>query len=140
MSRKLLKTTSAASELYPVVQDLTKIEYGTGICCGAMLGSFSLAELALPNIHARALSSPDSAFDPSKNKQHRRALSLLQLSSSVAGNTVLNHKRCSSSPMTVGSCGTFETSHTQSVDGDRIDGYPEMHLFNDAFVLTRQVR
>lgn len=154
MSRILNPTTSSSSAvpaapspdlLYPVVQDLTDAEYGTGICCGGMMGAFSLEDLALPNINARPLpTEPACPSNPGRRKKgHFRGHSLFLFTPSMVRNAAVNHKRSSSAPDKVESCSTMKsTTPTASSaentedDGDRKDAI----AFDDIFVLTRQVR
>jgi hypothetical protein len=139
MSR-IRKTPTSADNLYPVVQDLTETEYGTGAFCGGMLGSFALEDLAFPIANARSLPSTP---EPSKRKQHNRGHSLFQLPSAMsrfASSTT--HKRSSSAPNEVESCPTDETLQTtdSSDNAHELEAEETTTSFDDAFVLTRQVR
>mmetsp|Transcript_15706 Transcript_15706/g.29964 ORF Transcript_15706/g.29964 Transcript_15706/m.29964 type:complete len:403 (-) Transcript_15706:70-1278(-) len=102
------------STLYPVVEDLTELEYG---CCpcdenNTMLGRFPLRDIAFPL--SQALDTHNQK--PEEVKSHRRTLS----SSS--------HKRRSSRDS------SFDDEITVNTDNEESAG-----KFDDSFVLTRQI-
>jgi hypothetical protein len=128
------KMEVSTQNLYPVVQDLTDAEYGYGYCCcGSMLGSFSLEDLAVPVITPRALPPPPPpSLKPPKapNNSHRRGHSLFSLTSSKSD---LSHRRSNSSPSMISedSSSTFCTESEERVT--------DSTKFEESFVLTRQV-
>jgi len=104
------------SALYPVVEDLTELEYG---CCPCdenttMLGRFPLRDIAFPLYQAPDMHSQK----PEETKSHRRSSSASSM-----------HKRRTSS----GSL--FDDENTVNTDNEEM-----VAKFDDSFVLTRQVR
>ena len=106
------------SSLYPVVEDLTELEYG---CCPcddntAMLGRFPLRDIMFPL--SQALDMHNQA--PEEAKGHHRRTSSESSSLFKRG-----HSRESS----------FDDEISNHTDQEEIPG-----KFEDSFVLTRQVR
>ena len=105
------------STLYPVVEDLTELEYG---CCqcdenNTMLGRFPLRDIAFPLSQALDMHNQK----PEQAKGHRR-------SSSASSST---HKRRSSQDS------SFDDEMTINTDNEET-----VAKFDASFVLTRQVR
>ena len=104
----------SASDLYPVVQDLTEAEYG---CCssGVVFGSFSLQDLASPN----AMPLPASPRNGLRN-EHLSPRSVIHRENS------LNHNPNAGVRERESTVGTTIREHSNS-------------RFEDTYVLTRQV-
>jgi hypothetical protein len=128
------------TELYPVVRDLTETEYGSssgsrgGLCCGQMLGSFALEDLALPNVRALQLSNPPE----SSREQHCRHRSTSQSTTTTDFSSTLQHTFM---PAT-GCFKPISTESSRSVTWSLDTQYPsepEAFTFDKTFVLTRQV-
>ena len=122
-------------ELYPVVQDLTDVEYGYECCCcdTSMITPFSAEDLAMPVTTPKPIPLPPQPIKPSK-KSHRRGNSLFSLTSSTKSSTVSSHRRSFSSPSSVSedSTTTFCTESEERVTMNSC-------RFEETFVLTRQV-
>lgn len=148
----IIKTTIPASpcELYPVVQDLTDAEYSkdstAGLCCGEMLGGFSLEAVLIPNLKALQIPTLPGTATPKntpRKQKHNRGHSLFQLNAAVARNSTLEkHKRSNSAPNTMKPVPSKEFSSTtvSSTMEDETQRLEERLTFDDIFVLTRQVR
>jgi hypothetical protein len=121
----------STQNLYPVVQDLTDVEYGYGCCCcGSMLGSFSLEDLAVPVTTPRALPPPPLKPPKARRNLHRRSHSLFSLTSSKSD---LYHRQSISSPSMV----SEDSSSTFCMESE--ERVTDSTKFEESFVLTRQV-
>lgn len=111
--------SSGTSNLYPIVQDLTPVEYGQNCCsCDASLCNFRLSDLASAGIKPRKMSPTRKEVE--SNSRHRRRPSFLKRSKSkedIPGKLVAD---------------PTETSTVSSIE--------ETRGFMEQYVLTRRVR
>ena len=67
------RSSPAASGLYPVVQDLSDVEYDNACCCGETFGSFRLADLVMPaTVPSPSIWQQSSQKPPAKPSEQQR--------------------------------------------------------------------
>lgn len=148
--------------LYPVVQDLTDVEYGHGCCCcDSMLSSFSLKDLAVPVATPRTLTptglKSKERVREGKNSDttHRRGHSLFGISSPSSRfpkeryhrrshstlSTSISEDSCSQKPKSCPDLGAaLEDSCSSSLYMESEERVTVDNIkFEESFVLTRQV-
>ena len=116
--------TVPSSSLYPVVQDLTEIEYGC--CCGddAALGQFSLKDFALP------VNTPLDSYKKQNNSDCEEAPTHRHSRSFSFGNRTKGRMPSSSSHGALVDLSDSQTVTTEPEDRPK---------FHEVYVLTRQV-